>query len=138
MAVRDCSGIIHIASVTTPSPDPNEVITPTIAGAIGALESATKDANIKRFVLCSSVSAAVSHYREVRNEITSASWNMLDFEDAWAKPPYEYSRVAAVAASSKMQTEAAVWRWYTKHQPYFVLNTGQSQYPTSLMNIVRN
>lgn len=126
IAVRGCVGIVHVASVMTMSPNPTEVITPSIAGAINALEAAHKEINLKRFVLCSGVGAAVSCYRSERNEITSESWNMLDFEDAWAPEPYEDSRAHAVAASSKMQTEAAVWRWYNRRKPQFVLNTGES------------
>ena len=110
IAVRGCSGVIHVASVTKASPDPDEIITPSIAGAINALEAAAREAGVKRFVYCSSVAAAVSHDRGVRNEITSESWNMLDFEDAWAPPPYQADRLRPVQASSKMQTEAAVWR----------------------------
>ncbi|KAK3687074.1 hypothetical protein LTR37_019188 [Vermiconidia calcicola] len=123
IAVRGCSGVVHVASVTSMSPDPNEVITPSIAGALNALEAAAKEPAVRRVVYCSSVAAAVSHDRGVRNEITSDSWNMLDFEDAWAPPPYERDRAMAVYASSKMQTEAAVWRWYAKKKPAFVLNT---------------
>jgi nucleoside-diphosphate-sugar epimerase len=124
IAIRGCAGIIHVASVTSMSPDPNEVITPSIAGAINALESAHKEINLKRFVLCSSVDAAVSCYRGERNEVSSESWNMLDFEDAWAPEPFDNGRARAVYASSKMQTEAAVWRWYHRRKPQFVLNTG--------------
>ena len=126
IAIRSCAGIVHVASVTTPSSNPNEVITPSIAGAINALEAAHKEVNLKRFVMCSSASAAVSCYRGERNEVTSESWNMLDFEDAWAAEPFDDGRVHAVAASSKMQTEAAVWRWYNRRKPRFVLNTGES------------
>ena len=101
IAIRGCSGVVHVASVTSMSPDPNEVITPSIAGAINALEAANKEPNFKRFVLCSSAAAAVSHDRGVANDITSDSWNMLDFEDAWARPPYENDRAMAVYASSR-------------------------------------
>ena len=125
IAIRGCVGIVHVASVTTTSSNPNEVITPSIAGAINALEAAHKEINLRRFVLCSSASAAVSCYRGERNEVTSESWNMLDFEDAWAQEPFDDGRVHAVAASSKMQTEAAVWRWYNRRKPRFILNTGQ-------------
>ena len=100
------------------------MITPSIAGALNALEAAAKEPNVRRFVHCSCVSAAVSHDRGVRNEITSESWNMLDFEDAWAPPPYKVDRALAVYASSKMQTESAVWKWYQMKRPAFTLNTG--------------
>ena len=135
IAVRGCSGVVHVASVTSMSPNPNEVITPSIAGAVNALEAANKEPLVKRFVLCSSVSAAVSHDRGVRNEITSESWNMLDFDDAWAKPPYDPDRAKAVYASSKMQAEAAVWRWYGRRKPLFTLNTGGSINPYVFIKI---
>ena len=76
IAVRGCSGVVHVASVTSMSPDPNGVITPSIAGALNALEAAAKESAVRRVVYCSSVAAAVSHDRGVRNEITSDSWNM--------------------------------------------------------------
>jgi nucleoside-diphosphate-sugar epimerase len=124
--VRDCDGVIHVASVTTPSSDPNEVITPSIAGAINALEAASHEDGVQRFVYCSSITAAVSPTHRTSTGLTSESWNMLDFDEAWAPPPCDRFRVAAVQASSKMQAEAAIWRWYGRVKPHFVLNTGRS------------
>jgi len=126
VVMQHCVGVVHVASVTTLSSDPNEVITPSIAGAINALEAAAKEDCVRRFVYCSSVTAAVSPNRIATSEVTSESWNMLDFDDAWAPPPYEQRRPAAVHASAKMQTEAAMWRWYARRKPGFVLNTGMS------------
>ena len=122
---RDCVGVVHVASVTTLSPDPHEVITPSIAGAINALEAATKAGSVKRFVYCSSIAAALSPNRSTKSETTSESWNMLDFDEAWAPPPYDPGRTAAVQASAKMQTEAAIWRWYGRTRPNYVLNAGK-------------
>ena len=126
IAIRSCSGAIHVASVTSMSSNPNEVVTPSIAGALNALEAAALEPNVTRFVHCSSVASAISHARGSRNEITSASWNMLDFNDAWAPPPYNEDRALSVYGSSKMQAEAAVWRWYEVKRPTFALNTGRS------------
>lgn len=100
------------------------VITPTIAGALNALEAAAREPNVKRFVYCSCVAASVSCDRTVRSEVTNQSWNMADFNYAWAPPPYDDERSLSVYASSKMQTEAAVWRWYEVKGPSFALNTG--------------
>lgn len=128
IAARGCSGIVHVASVMTFSSDPNEVITPSIAGALNALEAAAKEPGVKRFVYCSAAAAAVSQGTWMRNEVTNESWNMSAFKTAWEPPPYDVDRAWAVFSSSKMQTEQAVWRWYHAKRPQFVLNTGKS-YP---------
>lgn len=126
IAVRSCAGVVHVASVTSPSLDPHEVITPSIAGALNALEAAAKEPNVQRVVFTSCASAAVSHDRGVRNVVGGESWNLLDFEDAWgAGEEQGRSRLAAVAASSKMQTEQAVWKWYSQRRPHFALNTSE-------------
>ena len=111
LAIRDCAGVVHVASVTSMSPDPNDVITPTIAGALNALEAAATEPSVTRFVHTSSIAAAISHDRNRRTEVSSHTWNMLDFNVAWAEPPYNEERAVAVFSSSKMQAEAAVWRW---------------------------
>ena len=102
IAVRGCAGVVHVASVTSMSSNPDDVVTPSIAGALNALEAAALEPNVTRFVHCSAVSAAISHDRGKRHEVTSQSWNMLDFNDAWAPPPYKEDRALAVSASSKM------------------------------------
>ncbi|KAF2481149.1 flavonol reductase [Neohortaea acidophila] len=122
-AIRDCAGVIHVASVTDLSPDPNLVVTPTIAGALNALEAAAREPRVVRFVYTSSVAASISHARGERYEISSHTWNMTDFNVAWAAPPYERERALSVRGSAKMQTEAAIWRWHEVNKPTFVLNT---------------
>ena len=128
IAARGCAGVVHVASVTTPSSDPHEVITPSIAGALNALEAAAKEPNVRRVVLTSCASAAVSHDRAVRNVVGGESWNLFDFEDAWGPPTEDGqgSRVPAVLASAKMQAEQAVWKWVTERRPAFVVNSGES------------
>jgi len=126
IAARGCSGLIHVASIMTFSPDPNEVITPSIAGVLNALEAAAKEPNMKRFVYCSAAAAAVSQGTGMRNEVTNESWNMSAFKTAWeAPPPYDADRAWAVFSSSKMQAEQTVWRWYHARRPQFALNTGR-------------
>ncbi|EMC93230.1 hypothetical protein BAUCODRAFT_76019 [Baudoinia panamericana UAMH 10762] len=125
IAVRGCAGVIHVASVMNFSPDPNEVIAPSIAGALNALEAAAKESGVKRFVYCSASAAAVAQGSGYREDVTSDSWNMASFRTAWEPPPYEIDRAWAVFASSKMQTEQAVWRWYNQREwrVNFALNT---------------
>ena len=122
LAARGCAGIIHLASVMTYSPDPNVVIAQTIAGAVNALEAAAKEPTMQRFVYCSASAAAVAQGTGQRNEVTHESWNMSSFKTAWENGPFEMDRAYAVFASSKMQTEQAVWRWYRSRRPQFALN----------------
>lgn len=129
IAVRGCSGVIHVASVTSFSPSPEDVIAPSIAGAINALEAAAKEPIVRRFVYCSATAAAVSQGTGIRNEVTSDSWNMSAFKAAWGPPPYEAERAWAVFSSSKMQAEQAVWRWYNLKKPQFTLNAGKPLWP---------
>lgn len=124
VAVQGCAGVVHCCSVMSFSSDPTQVITPTIAGALNALEAAAEESHVKRVVYCSGSVAAVSSGTGTRTEVTSESWNMSAFLTAWQPPPYEDDRAWSVYASSKLQTEQAVWRWYTDHRPHFTLNTG--------------
>ena len=127
LAARGCAGVVHVASVMSFSPDPNEVIAPSIAGALNALEAAMKEPSVRRFVYCSATAAAVSQGTAMRNEVTNESWNMSAFKTAWEPPPYEHDRAWAVFSSSKMQAEQAVWRWYRRNKPIFTLNTGKCE-----------
>lgn len=124
-AVQGCAGVIHVASVTTMSADPNELVLPTIAGAFNALEAAANEASVVRFVYTSAVSATISQDRSKCVEIGSESWNIEDVNRAWAPPPYEEDRAVAVLASSKMQTEAVVRHWHARRKPSFEINTGK-------------
>ncbi|QIW96929.1 hypothetical protein AMS68_002447 [Peltaster fructicola] len=123
LAIKGCSGIIHIASVTTFSTHAHDVIPPTIMGALNALEAAAKEPKVRCFVYCSSVTAAASRGGGLRKEVTSESWNMGVFKAAWDRLPTEnLDRAWSVFASSKMQAEQAVWKWYREKRPNFVLN----------------
>lgn len=128
LAVRNCSGVIHCASVTTLSADPTKVIAPSIAGALNALGSAAREAGVTRFVLCSAATAAVDSGSSMKPvDVTSTSWNMECFYTAWNGSPKHESdmeRAWAVQCAAKMQTEQAAWRWYREQRPSFVFNTG--------------
>ncbi len=110
-AIKDCKGVVHCAAVTQLNPDPDYVITPTIAGALNLLDAASV-AGVQRFVFTSGVASAVSHDREEVQEVSCQTWNMPVFNEAWAPAPYSEEKLLAVRDSMKLQTEAAVWRWY--------------------------
>lgn len=125
------SGVIHVSSDTSFSSDPNVVITNSIAGALNALDAAAKAPSIKRFVLCSSIAAAVSPANGRKDEITSESWNMEAFCRAWEPPPDAPDKGWQVYMASKMQIEQAVWKWYRDRRPSFTLNAGTASRPSS-------
>nr|POF12749.1 nad-dependent epimerase/dehydratase terh [Quercus suber] len=122
VAASTCLGIIHCASVMTLSSDPKEVIPPSIAGALNALEAAAKEPQMRRFVFCSATVAATGDRAHKPRDVTSDNWNLFAFETAWGAPSDKTDRGWDVFASSKVQTEQAVWQWYEERQPRFLLN----------------
>jgi nucleoside-diphosphate-sugar epimerase len=131
LAVRSCAGVIHCASVTKMDRDPLKVIAPSIAGALNALASAAREHSVKRFVYCSSLTAAVDPTIGRINHVDFESWNMECFQAAWNgidssnNPDSDMERAWSVQCSAKFQTEQAVWRWYREKRPEFELNTGR-------------
>lgn len=109
--------------------DPNAVIPPAVAFALNALQSAYKEASVKRFVLTSSSSAAViADTAAAGVEVTEDSWNEAAIKAAWAEPPYTEDRGGVVYAASKTESEQAVWKYHKENRnrrPDLVVNTGE-------------
>jgi len=124
IAAKTCSGIIHVPEESEFKPDPTVAIAPMLASAINALEAAAKETTVRRFVYCSSATAAGNAGNGRRSKVTADSWNTAAFLAAWEPPPYTIDRAWAVYAAGKMQTEQAVWRWHRDRRPNFVLNCG--------------
>ncbi|KAL8721136.1 MAG: hypothetical protein Q9225_002119 [Loekoesia sp. 1 TL-2023] len=116
------SGVAHVASDLTFSPNPNQVIPGVIAGAINAVSAAAKQSSVKRFVFTSSSSAITSAKPDVEFTINTDQWNDEDVAKAWAPPPYNQDRATSVYAASKTQAEQEVWKFVREQQPNFVLN----------------
>ena len=74
-AVIGCSGIVHLASIMTFSDKPEEVIPPTVKGALNILTSATKEPGIKSVVYTSSSTAALLPKPNEVIKITKDTWN---------------------------------------------------------------
>lgn len=109
--------------------DPNNVIPPTIAGAVNALKAAYAEPSVKRFVLTSSSTAVVS-IAKGRAGITASetTWNEESVKAAWAPPPYTPERAWEVYGASKTQAEQEVWKYHEEHRrerPDLVVNTGK-------------
>ncbi|EON67534.1 hypothetical protein W97_06902 [Coniosporium apollinis CBS 100218] len=121
-AVKGVSGVIHLASVLTFSPDPNAVIPPTIAGTLSILKSTAKEPAIKRFVYTSSATAVLLPKPNTELTVGQETFNYEAIEAAWAPPPYTAERAWAVYAASKAQAEQEVWKW-ARDNKEVVVNT---------------
>ncbi|KAF7885284.1 uncharacterized protein EAF01_011349 [Botrytis porri] len=122
-AVKGVTGIVHVASNLSFSPNPNDVIPECLAGVNGLLKSAASEPSVKRFVITSSSMAATSPKPNKEFYIDENTWNDEDVEAAHAPPPYEPSRTWAVYGSSKVESERAVWNFVKEKNPGFVANS---------------
>jgi len=105
------------------APDPNDVIPGTIAGVRDILLAANKESSIKRFVLTSSSTAALTPQPNVELEITKDSWNTSAIENAWAPPTYEPARAWAVYSAAKTQGEQELWKVAKEEDLHFEISS---------------
>ncbi|KAJ6191294.1 aldehyde reductase II [Penicillium mononematosum] len=116
------AGVIHVASPTQFSSDPNEIIPTATNGVLSVLESTLQQKSVLRFVLTSS-SVAVLEPSSQSLEVTSEMWNEEAVHKAWAPPPYLQERAMAVYAASKVRSEQAMWDWLARKDPSFKANS---------------
>lgn len=123
-AIKDVSGVIHLASDTSLEGDPERVITAVKAATVEVLKAAAAESSVKRVVLTSSSSAATYPKPGVKFHIDANTWNDDAVKLAWETP--EADRDAAygftVYAASKTEGERAAWQFMREQQPGFVLN----------------
>lgn len=111
--------------------DPNNVIPGAVSFALNALKAAFAQQTVRRFVFCSSSTAAVlSVLGEPGTVVTEDTWNEAAVKTAWADPPYTPERSHAVYSASKTLAEQAIFRYHQEHRherPDLTVNTGESQ-----------
>ncbi len=123
-AIRGVTAVAHIATISTISPDPNEVIPQTIAGVVNALNAAKKEPSVRQFVYTSTVvAAAMIPMLETPMHVGEDSWNDDVVPMAWAPGPYDASRGMVTYAASKVEAERALWRFVEEEKPGFVVNS---------------
>ncbi|KAL8646004.1 MAG: hypothetical protein Q9210_006386 [Variospora velana] len=124
-ACKGVSGVAHVASDVSFSPDPNQVVPGVIAGALNAASAAAKQPSVKRFVYTSSSIALAGAKPDIEYHVDASQWNEEAVAAAWAPPPYTPDRGITVYAASKTQAEQALWKHYAAEQqkPTFVLNS---------------
>ncbi|KAG9945552.1 NAD(P)-binding protein, partial [Aureobasidium melanogenum] len=123
-AMQGVSGVAHVASDVSFSPDPNVVIPIAVNLATTALKSAAKTSSVQRFVLTSSSAAASVYVPKTRRTITASSWADGAIEQAKQPGPYTPDRGISTYGASKALAEQAVWNW-AKENPSsdLVVNT---------------
>ncbi|KFY30455.1 hypothetical protein V493_01899 [Pseudogymnoascus sp. VKM F-4281 (FW-2241)] len=121
-AIKGVSAIVHTASIVNFSPDPNEVITQTIAGATSILYAALKEPSVKAFVYTGSISTAALYESGKSIHVERETWNEEALKLAWAPPPYDPSRSFFVYNASKTEAEMAVWKFQAEENPNFSVN----------------
>jgi nucleoside-diphosphate-sugar epimerase len=122
-AVRGVAAILHIAYVTRIVSDPNEVITPTVAGVRSIMGSAIRESSVKEVVFTSSALAASSLTQDIDNgTVRQNSWNDAVLKSAWAPPPYGLSHAMANYPASKVAAEKEVWRLVEENELHFTVN----------------
>ncbi|EKG20396.1 hypothetical protein MPH_02322 [Macrophomina phaseolina MS6] len=107
-------------------PDVQKVIDTTVAGTISALESAAKEASVKRFVLTSSAGAV----RDIEKHIPEKPVLVDEFnEDAVAlarnipKSLTSLQKGFIAYEASKTISEQKAWAWVKENQPNFGFST---------------
>ncbi|KAL3426764.1 aldehyde reductase protein [Phlyctema vagabunda] len=110
-AVAGVSGIAHVASNMSLSPDPNTVIPEVLAGIRSIIDSAILSPSVKRFVYTSSSTAITSPSKEVARHFTVDSWNDAAVAAAWAPPPYTEDRALDVYFASKTEAEKMLFKY---------------------------
>ena len=122
-AIKGVAAILHIAYVTRIVPDPNEVITPMVAGIRSIMNSAVQESSVKGIVFTSSALVASSLTQDIDNGVVARmSWNDAVLEAAWAPPPYGMSHAMVNYPASKVAAEKEVWKFDEENKPRFTVN----------------
>lgn len=125
-SVKGVDAVILVASDTTFNDDPKVVVDGVVAGTLNFLRAAAREPSVKRFVLTSSSSAALTPIPGKKVTATTESWNDEAVDVAWNKKgesigpnPYEF----IVYAASKTAGEKEFWKFIKEEKPSFVANT---------------
>jgi nucleoside-diphosphate-sugar epimerase len=123
-AVKGAAGFSHTATPLLDSADPNDMIPFVLKSTIGALESASRELKMNRFVLTSSSGATTAPKAGKVFTIGSYTWNEESITAAWDPGSYAgLQRLLDVYYASKTQQEQDAWNWVRDNSPGLVLNT---------------
>ncbi|KFY25358.1 hypothetical protein V491_01784 [Pseudogymnoascus sp. VKM F-3775] len=124
-AMRDVSGVIHVASDVSFSPNAGEVIPKVVSATETILEAAAKqpEGSIKRVILTSSASATALPQPGVEGiVVTEDTWNTVTVKAAFDKSTPADAMPFTVYVASKTEAERAAWKWVENNKPAFEFN----------------
>lgn len=121
-AVKGASGYIQMATPVMESYDPNVAVPNVVNGVLNGLRAAAKEPSIKRFVMTSSSTAAVSPQPNKQFSVDEDTWNDDVVKQAWL-PPYEgVQKRLDVYTATKTESEKAAWKFIKENKPGYVFN----------------
>ena len=129
VAFKGCSAIVYTPAPSMDRPDTPRTSRLLTNRALNVLEAAEEETSLQRFVYCRPEGDGSSR-RAMRR-----SWHKPAFDPANDPPPYEADRALEALASSKTATEQAVWQWYMRKRPHFLLSA--SMWSCSLRRVAR-
>lgn len=115
--------VLRLAVINTPQMTYVQVIPANTKGAIGALESASKEEGLNHFVYTSSAAAVAFPPPDTEFEVNEDTWNEESVQLAWNYEPGAFTRALHVYAASKVEAEKAVLNYTTERNPHFGINT---------------
>jgi len=115
--------VVNVASDVSFGPDPNVVVTAAVNLIKGALEAATREPSIQRFVQTSSSSTVSMFHSNQKIDLTPDTWNTKAEAEAWKPLPYTPERGIFVYAASKVKQEREMWDFVKERKPHFVANS---------------
>lgn len=124
-AKRGVCAFVHVASILTWDPNPDNVIPGVVAGALIAAKAAASEPSIRRFVFTSSSWATVMPIADTKVVIDENTWDndvVKEVEGAGKEPPYGPRQSQNVYGASKTLAEQAVWKWVEETKPNMVVN----------------
>uniref|UniRef100_UPI003D264B92 ketoreductase n=1 Tax=Sporidiobolus salmonicolor TaxID=5005 RepID=UPI003D264B92 len=122
--IKGAAGVAHIASPVSFSPKYDEVVPPAIGGTLNALRAAAATPSVKRFVLTSSMMAAIVPKPNVPGiYLDEKSWNLESIDKAVTLPESHKEKGLWVYAASKTMAEMLAWHFMDENKPHFTLNT---------------
>ncbi|KAF6803045.1 aldehyde reductase ii [Colletotrichum sojae] len=123
-AVEGARGVVHTAADTSLDLNPHKVVPKMVSAALGIARAAAEIPSCTRFVFTSSSSAVADPAPGVIRELTRDTYNEETVVAAFS-PSLRQDIVGGhtVYAAGKVKTEQALWEWYRKENPHFVMNS---------------
>ena len=118
--MRNVSGVVHVATITSMDPNPAHVVPQAVSGCI--LNAAASGPSVKQVVYTSTAGVAAMLVPNTTYHVIQTSWNDLAAREANAPPRYTPDRSMAVYLASKVEAERILWKFVEEEKPHFTVN----------------